>query len=176
MNKAESLDRGELAREEAALVERTREAMGDTAITDFARRLGLNHESVRRYIRGLTSPPAVYLLRMAHRCDVDCHWLLTGQREHAQRWLRTVDTKVLTAELSRRADALIRDLAPSERFGGKATDSATLICAAMDRARQVMHATGGGGGAGLGAPGRGAGSAVSTQANPPQALGKAGGG
>ncbi|GIW73970.1 MAG: hypothetical protein KatS3mg103_0492 [Phycisphaerales bacterium] len=95
-----------LTEDERRLNERVRTLLDGGSITRLAATLGLNHESVRRYVRGTTSPPALFLLRLATRTDVDCRWLLTGQREPDEHALRSVATQALVRELERRLEPL----------------------------------------------------------------------
>lgn len=87
----------------ASLTNRVRMLVGDRSITDFARVLDLNHESVRRYIRRKTAPPAVFLLRIADRIDVDTDWLLTGRGRPEREDLSDINTTQLVDELQRRS-------------------------------------------------------------------------
>lgn len=89
--------------EVTSLTCRVRMLVGDRSITDFARVLDLNHESVRRYIRRKTAPPAVFLLRIADRIDVDADWLLTGRSRPDGVDLSDINTNQLVAELQRRS-------------------------------------------------------------------------
>ncbi|MFI4892704.1 MAG: helix-turn-helix domain-containing protein [Phycisphaerales bacterium JB058] len=104
---AESLSRrASHIEEERRLVTRIREAVGDRGIAEFSRILELNHESVRRYVRGMTSPPAVFLMRIVERLGVDANWLLVGDDTRISQTLHTIDTVRLAAELERRAAAI----------------------------------------------------------------------
>ena len=104
---AESLGRrASHIEEERRLVTRIREAVGDRGIAEFSRILELNHESVRRYVRGMTSPPAVFLMRIVERLGVDANWLLVGDDTRISQTLHTIDTVRLAAELERRAAAI----------------------------------------------------------------------
>lgn len=47
------------------------------SIRRFAKPLGVNHETLRRYMHNGRVPASV-LARIAARYDVDCNWLLTG--------------------------------------------------------------------------------------------------
>ena len=99
-----------LTDDEAQLSDRVRSLVGPRGITHLARTLELNHESVRRYVRGATSPPALFLLRIAKNQDVDCRWLLTGQSDQDEQALRTASTQALVGELDRRL-GVVRDAA-----------------------------------------------------------------
>lgn len=96
---------GGLVDDERRLQERVRTIAADMGVAELARRLELNHESVRRYVRGRTSPPALFLLRLAERCEVDCRWLLTGQPSDGCTALRSASTQALVRELDRRIGA-----------------------------------------------------------------------
>ncbi len=106
--------RARLSESERQLAERLREVMGDRCVTEYARSLDLNHESVRRYIRGMTPPSAKFLIRVTERYRVDANWLLTGERLDNADSLRTVETAQLVAELERR-DLLGRNRRMIER-------------------------------------------------------------
>ncbi len=126
-----------LADDELRLNDRVRSIVGNGGITEFARKLGLNHESVRRYVRGATAPPALFLLRVASRCDVDCRWLLTGEREHEAALLRSASTEALTREIDRRVEAfleLAQDHLPADVDPQKRS---ALVFAIMDRLAQM---------------------------------------
>lgn len=126
-----------LTDDELRLNDRVRSIVGNGGITEFARKLRLNHESVRRYVRGATAPPALFLLRLASQCDVDCRWLLTGEREHEAAMLRTASTEALTREIDRRVEAfleLAQDHLPADVEPAKRS---ALVFAIMDRLAQM---------------------------------------
>lgn len=142
--------RTRVGNEELRLAERVRSAVGERCITSFARTLDLNHESVRRYVRGMTSPPALFLLRLAERCEVDGHWLLTGSAAHAEHTLRTIETSRLTTELQRRVTLLMRSgLHAGAEFIDPAQRAAVLLTAmdglAGERGGPVLSKTANGG-------------------------------
>lgn len=56
---------------------------GDTTYSHIARTLGTNHETVRRYLRGITAPSVEFLIRFSEMFRVDAGWLLTGRRSGA---------------------------------------------------------------------------------------------
>ncbi len=123
MTNEQSIKRARISDEERELAARLRDVLGSQCVTQFARTLDLNHESVRRYVRGMTSPPALFLMRVARHYPVDTNWLLTGQDAETHEFLRTVKTTDLAAELERRAAAIGRSadsLKRTDRSAGRA--------------------------------------------------------
>tara|TARA_R110000744_G_scaffold167236_3_gene284587 strand:+ start:399 stop:848 length:450 start_codon:yes stop_codon:yes gene_type:complete len=126
--------------EEALLNNRVRTLIGNQSVTEFARVLGLNHESVRRYIRRKTSPPAVFLLRIAERMEVDGTWLLTGISSDDRMNLRNVHTSLLIEEINRRSEVfleIVRQMNPEKAMD---ISRSALVCAALDLQPSVTNA------------------------------------
>lgn len=132
------LRRTKINDEESLLVSRIRETVGDQCVTQYARSLDMNHESVRRYIRGMTSPPAVFLMRVVERYGVDANWLLLGDDSQNTQTLRTIETVQLAAELERRAAAIGRAANDRACINSKA---ARLTAAGRDDDPRIRSAT-----------------------------------
>ncbi len=94
---------------EKQMIDRVRHVVGGQCVTQTARRISMNHESVRRYLLGTTSAPAAFLLRIAENFDVNGHWLLTGKTDQAQQALQCVSTGELLAEVKRRAEMMFNE-------------------------------------------------------------------
>ena len=61
-----------------AIALRLRQIKGKKSIRKFCRPLGVNHETMRRYLESGHIPAAVVAV-LAREYDVDCNWLLFGE-------------------------------------------------------------------------------------------------
>lgn len=87
-----------------ALGARLRRVQGRLTAQAFADALGIHPESMRRYLKG-QGIPAMLLVRVVDRFDVDAGWLLTGRETPASALLTRVSTDRLLAEVNLRASA-----------------------------------------------------------------------
>jgi transcriptional regulator with XRE-family HTH domain len=87
-----------------ALGARLRRVQGRLTAQAFADALGVHAESMRRYLKG-QGIPAMLLVRVMERFDVDAGWLLTGRETPAAALLTRVSTDRLLAEVNLRASA-----------------------------------------------------------------------
>src|SRR5690242_12763922 len=60
------------------LSERLRVVCGDFSFAEFARWTGFNHETVRRYVQGESSPSPVFLAVLCDTFGYSPEWLLMG--------------------------------------------------------------------------------------------------
>jgi hypothetical protein len=81
------------------------EACGNRSISEIGRLTGTNHETARRYIRGITVPPPKFLAAVSELSGVSIHWLLCGKGEKLQ---AEVDREVVKGSSTR---SLIAELA-----------------------------------------------------------------
>lgn len=84
--------------EMAELGARLRLVKGRLTIVAMADILGVNHESLRRYLRG-RAVPAFVLMRMVTRMGVDASWLLTGKAKDPASMIHTAPSHVLAKAL-----------------------------------------------------------------------------
>ena len=70
----------------AGLSERLTLVLGDLSYHEFARSTGFNHETVRRYVQGRSTPSPAFLAVLCNSFGYSPEWLLLGKgRPHARR-------------------------------------------------------------------------------------------
>jgi hypothetical protein len=69
---------GHPARYHQALALRLRLACEDLTYAEISRLTGCNHESVRRYVQGITTPPPEFLAAICEHLFISPQWLLIG--------------------------------------------------------------------------------------------------
>lgn len=80
------------------IAKRLSDTAGKTTYSHIARTLGTNHETVRRYLRGITAPSVHFLIRFSEMFRVDPGWLLTGRHPHFDGMDRSRSTEIRLVE------------------------------------------------------------------------------
>jgi hypothetical protein len=110
---ARAPQKAECAPERTHLHERIGEACGDRSISEISRLTRTNHETTRRYVRGLSRPTTKFLSAVCQFSGVTAEWLLCGlgpklQADADGEVVKRSSTRALVAELTSRMDAHLR--------------------------------------------------------------------
>lgn len=97
------------------IASRLQQVKGNRSIRSFSKPLGVNPETMRRYLAS-GQVPAIVIAKVSEQYDLDCNWLLTGQYRDPIPPLRPTDSVHL------RPAVLSRDLVqlPEYRYAGRA--------------------------------------------------------